>query len=60
VPRRYGKTRELPIVRGKDLRHRNPRPDAEVAALDFVSAKADVGPFVVAITVERGGSSPVR
>jgi hypothetical protein len=30
----------------------HPRRDDEVAALDFISAKSDAGPFVVAITLE--------
>jgi hypothetical protein len=32
--------------------YQNPRPDVEIATLDFISAEADAAPFVVAITVE--------
>jgi hypothetical protein len=40
---------------GLRLFHRayeNPRPDAEVVTLDFVSANRQAAPFVLAITVE--------
>lgn len=30
----------------------NPRPDAEIAALDFISTETEAAPFVVAITLE--------
>ena len=32
--------------------YENPRPDAEVATIDLISANANAAPFVVAITVE--------
>jgi WD40 repeat protein/serine/threonine protein kinase len=32
--------------------YENPRPDAEIASLDFVSTESESAPFVVAITVE--------
>jgi hypothetical protein len=30
----------------------NPRPEEEIASLDFVSAKQSAAPFLVAVTVE--------
>jgi hypothetical protein len=40
----YGSTRE------------NPRPEAEVLSMDFVSNMTDVSPFLVAVTVESGAT----
>lgn len=30
----------------------NPRPEAEIATLDFISTRADAAPFLVALTLE--------
>jgi tetratricopeptide (TPR) repeat protein len=38
-----------------DFRWENPRPDKEIASIDFVSAMAEPAPFLLAITTEEEG-----